>query len=83
MQDHVASFWPSSGRSQGMSTEDGPFSRTQATWALSGEDWENYNCLYLFCFLSVLLCSCVFLKNFILSGVGFDNREWDILSWLW
>ena len=29
-----------------MSTEDAPFSRTQATWALSGEDCENYKTVY-------------------------------------
>ena len=29
-----------------MSTEDAPFSRTQATWAHAGEDRENYKTVY-------------------------------------
>ena len=39
-----------------MSTEDAPFSRTQATWAHAGEDCENYKTVIVLLSLHILFC---------------------------
>ena len=39
-----------------MSTEDAPFSCTQATWARAGEDSENYKTVIVLLFFKDRLC---------------------------
>ena len=45
-----------------MSTEDAPFSRTQATWAHAGEDCENYKTVIVLLFFKYFVIFSCLLK---------------------